>query len=184
MNTNRIFNFQLIAMLFTIIIGSIFHFLYNLSGNSNFVALFTAVNESTWEHLKLIFFPMLIFAIIEYFIIGKEVNNFFEAKSIGIIIGMISIVAIFYTYTGIIGNNFFLLDIITFVLGVIITECVAYKIMIGKNKSNKITQTLSIACVILIAIMFVLYTFNPPHIHLFLDPITNTYGITMLQNII
>lgn len=177
MNRNKVFNFQLLGMVFTIILGTIAHFFYTWSGGSNIVALFCPVNESTWEHLKLIFFPMVIFDIIEYFYITKEVNNLLEAKCIGVIMGMISITVIFYTYTGIIGENFFVIDIMTFVLSVVLAECIEYKVMTSKKWSNKITQVLSIICVILIAIMFFIYTFNTPNIPLFLDPITDNYGI-------
>lgn len=184
MNINRIFDFQILAIFFSIIIGGILHFTYQLSGGSNFVALFSAVNESTWEHLKLLVFPMLLFAIIEYFFINKYVNNYMEAKLFAIIIGMVFITVIFYTYSGILGNNYFIIDIAIFILSVILAECVGYKIMISKSFSNKITQALSIACVILIVIMFFVYTFNPPYIQYFQDPITKLYGIPLINQII
>ena len=62
---------QIIVAILIIIIGTLLHFTYEWSGENNFVASFSAVNESTWEHLKLVFFPMLILGIIEYFFIKK-----------------------------------------------------------------------------------------------------------------
>lgn len=180
MDIKKIKKYQIWAVLFTIIVGSLLHFSYDWSGNSNIVALYSAVNESTWEHLKLIFFPMLIFAIIQYFLLGNNKNNYIEAKYIGVLAGMLFIVTAFYTYTGVIGSTYFLIDILIFILAVIIAEYIAYKIMLKPDITNRFTQVLSILCIILIAIMFFVYTFIPPQIGLFLDPITNTYGIPMI----
>ena len=62
----------IIGIFFTVLLGTLLHFTYDLSGNSDFVAILSAVNESTWEHLKLIFFPMIVFMLIEFFIYGKR----------------------------------------------------------------------------------------------------------------
>lgn len=177
MNINKVLKIQVLAILFVIVVGTLSHFTYALSGNSNFVALFSAINESTWEHLKLIFFPTMLFSIIQYFFLKNDVKNFWQAKTIGAITGMFMIVVIFYTYTGIIGDSLWPIDILLFVISAITSEYIAYRIMIKEEKRNKITQALSIACVILITIMFFAYTFNPPEIPLFLDPITKSYGI-------
>ena len=183
MDIKRIYSFQVVATIFTIVLGSILHFTYDLLGNSNIVATFSAVNESTWEHLKLLAIPMILFAIVEYFFIGKDANNYIEAKVLGIIFGMILITTIFYTYTGIIGNNFFLFDIATFIIAVIGAEWLSFKIMTSPSFSNKITQILSLICAMLIIIMFFVYTFIPPEINLFRDPITGNYGIPLNNRI-
>ena len=183
MDIKRIYRFQVVATIFTIVLGSILHFTYDLLGNSNIVATFSAVNESTWEHLKLLAIPMILFAIIEYFFIGKDANNYVEAKTLGVIFGMLLITMIFYTYTGIIGNNFFVLDIITFILAVMGSEWLSFKIMVSRSFSNKITQILSLICAILIIIMFFVYTFIQPEINLFRDPITGDYGIPLNNRI-
>ena len=64
MNSSKILKYQIFSAFFTIILGTLFHFTYEWSGNNAFVGTFSSVNESTWEHLKLTFFPMLITAII------------------------------------------------------------------------------------------------------------------------
>src|SRR5699024_8121367 len=98
--------YHIIGFIFVLIIGSAMHFVYELSGKNPIVALFAPVNESIWEHLKLLFYPMLVFNIIEYFIYGKDYDNFVAVKATALIIGMFAITASFYTYTGIIGKNF------------------------------------------------------------------------------
>jgi len=64
MNSNKILKFQIFSAIFAIILGTILHFTYEWSGGNAFVGTFSSVNESTWEHLKLAFFPMLLTAII------------------------------------------------------------------------------------------------------------------------
>ena len=171
--TNLI-KFQILSTIFEIILGTILHFTYTLSKNNSLVGLFSAVNESTWEHLKLLFFPMIICTIIGYFISQNTFPNFLCNKTIGIIVAMLFTVIFFYTYTGIIGTNYAFLNILTFILSVIVGEYVAYILTINNLTFNKI---FCISILILVAVFFFIFTFNPPKINLFKDPINGSYGI-------
>ena len=95
MNKIKIRNFQIFSVFFTFIIGTLLHFTYKLSGDNQFVAIFSAINESVWEHLKLVFFPVLLTTIIGYFYLGKKIPNFLCSKVIGIIVSMLFIVVFF-----------------------------------------------------------------------------------------
>lgn len=173
-NKKSIKIFQIVSAIFVAILGTILHFTYGWSNNNVFVSLFSAVNESTWEHLKLLFFPMLITIIIGYFYIGKDFPNFICAKTIGILSAISSTIILFYTYTGILGYNLATLNIILFYISVIIGEFIAYKLMLSNFICNK---KIAILILLLLLFSFIFFTFNPPKIGLFLDPITNTYGI-------
>ena len=105
-----------ISIIFSLILGAILHFTYEWSGKSALIAAFCAVNESTWEHLKLSFFPMLIIAIIGYFLFGKNETNYIKGNSIGIFFSIVFTVVTFYTYSGIIGTNFGIINVLIFVL--------------------------------------------------------------------
>lgn len=170
----KIRNWQIIAVLFTLVLGTLLHFTYEWSENNQIVGTFSAINESTWEHLKLLSFPMLIFAIFEGINIYKETNNYIEAKTIGIIFGMLFITVFFFTYTGIIGTNFAVLDIGSFFVGVILSEIIAYKIMQMKSFSTNKTKHISIILIIIITLCFIIFTFNPPNINYFRDPVQLT----------
>ena len=161
---------QIIVIILSLIIGTILHFTYELSGENNFVASFSAVNESTWEHLKLVFFPMLILGIIEYFVVKKESNNYIEAKTIGIFTAICFIIVFFYTYTGILGTNFFVIDILIFILSIIIGEYVAYRLMTIENQSTTLSKVLSIGILIFLLLCFIIFTYNQPKVNLFKDP--------------
>ena len=101
---------QIISIIFSIILGTLLHFTFELFCNNLFVASFSAVNESVWEHLKLVFSPMFIFAIIEYFLLKNynNKNNYIFSKTMAIIFAVLFITIFFFTYTGIIGNNYFI----------------------------------------------------------------------------
>lgn len=170
----KIRNWQIVAVLFTLVLGTLLHFTYEWSGNNQIVGTFSAINESTWEHLKLLFFPMLIFAIFEGINIYKETNNYIEAKTIGIIFGMLFITVFFFTYTGIIGTNFAVLDIGSFFVGVILSEVIAYKIMQMKSFSTNKTKTISIILISILVLCFIFFTFNTPNINYFRDPVQLT----------
>lgn len=168
---------QFIGAIFTIIIGGMLHFTFSWSGRSQFVGIFSAVNESTWEHLKLLFTPMLVFGIIEYFIYGRKIANFVPVRAFSILIGMIVIVASFYTYVGIVGQHFLWADIATFVFG----AATAYFFSARYLDTAVLTSTVAIvigwSLLLILSFSFYFFTFCPPKIGLFLDVQYNRYGI-------
>lgn len=177
MEKKKILRFQIFSVIFTWILGTILHFLYEWSGDNKIIASFSAVNESTWEHLKLVFFPMLITTIVGFLVIGKDNKKFWCAKTIGIILAMSFIIVFFYTYTGIIGTNFAILDIGSFFVAVILGEYVAYKIMTNDEYKQKCNKRIAVIGLICILLCFIIFTYLPPHIGLFKDPVSNGYGI-------
>lgn len=161
---------QIVVIILAIVFGTLLHFTYEWSGENRIVGLFSATNESVWEHLKLVFYPMLILAIVEYFVVKKEANNYIEAKSLGVFLAIAFIIVFYYTYTGIIGKNFFIIDILTFIISIILGEWVSYKLMIRKSESTTLSKILSLAIIFYFLISFILFTYNPPNINLFKDP--------------
>lgn len=161
---------QIVVIILAIVFGTLLHFTYEWSGENRIVGLFSATNESVWEHLKLVFYPMLILAIVEYFVVKKEANNYIEAKSLGIFLAIAFIIVFYYTYTGIIGKTFFIIDILTFIISIILGEWVSYKLMIRKSESTTLSKILSSDIIFYFLISFILFTYNPPNINLFKDP--------------
>ena len=170
-------NFYITGVLFTIIAGVILHFTYDLSGNSDFAAIFSAVNESTWEHLKLLFIPMIIFSIPEFFIYGKEYENFGASKLLGILSGMAFITVIFCTYNGVIGSPPALFNILLFISGVVVAYVVNYKLLVSGYLSSPFINTISTIALIILFALFWVFTFYPPLLNIFKDPVTGGYGI-------
>ncbi len=158
------------------LLGTLLHFLYDWTGGSNLAALFSGVNESTWEHMKLLFFPMLLFAVVEGLLIGKEYENFWCVKLIGTLLGLILIPIIFYTLRGVFGTTPDWVNIAIFFVSAAIAFLYETKQFYKGSKACKFSK-LCIFAFVLIAVSFWLFTFITPEIPLFQDPINKTYGI-------
>ena len=92
---------NLFRFIFISVLGVLLHFTYEWSGDNAVVGLFSAVNESTWEHLKLLFFPFLLLTILEVLLRGNMLpEQFLPARVLGILAGMGGIVVGFYTLQG------------------------------------------------------------------------------------
>lgn len=174
MKKNKILKFTIFSGIFVMILGTLLHFTYEWSGNNTFVAAFSAVNESTWEHLKLLFYPMFLTTIIGYFYLGKTSPNFLCARLFGILTAILFTIVFFYTYTGVIGTNFAFIDISIFFVDVILGELVSYKIL-----SSNFTCNVGIAfcCILILLACFIIFTYFTPEIGLFRDPVTGLFGI-------
>ena len=169
---------ELTGFLLVTVFGSLLHFLYDAAGKSQVAALFSPVNESTWEHLKLLYVPFVLFSLVEFLVIGKKQGErFIPAKVFGLLFGMFVIVASFYTYVGIVGTNFLWADILTFVLGVAAAFRYSEKWM-ANHKGGKGALVAALTLLVVLIVCFVVFTWKAPHIGLFLDPVTKTYGIS------
>lgn len=165
---SKIKRFQILSVIFVWIAGTLLHFTHDWFPNSAVFTVISAVNESTWEHLKLVFFPMFFMTIIGYFY-NKDVNNFLYAKLVSILVAMSFIVVFFYTYTGVIGRNFAVLDIGSFFVAVALGENYAYKIMLSGK--NKISSAMVVAILAIIFLCFAVFTYYPLSIGLFANPL-------------
>ncbi len=166
---------QLMGFAVTSLVGTVLHFLYDWLGKAVWIAPFSGINESTWEHMKLLFWPMFIYAAVQSFFF-RDHADFWDIKLRGILSGIILIPTLFYTYNGIIGKSPDWLNIAIFFL----TAAIAYswEMHLFRKKSLRLkTPRLSIAILCLIAFFFVLFTFLTPELGIFKDPLTGRYGI-------
>lgn len=171
----KILMLQFVGFVFTSVFGVLLHFLYEWSGESIIIAPFSGVNESTWEHIKLLYFPLFAYALIEmrYF---KDREDYWCVKLLGISFGLVMIPVLFYTYNGAFGKSpdwlniliFFAADGLAFLL-----ESAIFKSNALKCKQSR----LSFALLCFIGVLFLLFTFVTPEIPLFKDPITGVYGV-------
>ena len=159
---------------FTSLLGTLLHFLYDLTGGSAFVALFSGVNESTWEHMKLLFWPMLLFCMIQSrFFSDRE--DFWCIKLRGTLIGLGLIPVLFYSYNGVIGRSPDWINITIFFISAAVAYL--YEARRLKGEATACRRGLAIFLFCAIAAAFVIFTFMTPEIGIFRDPITGRYGI-------
>jgi hypothetical protein len=155
--------------------GTLLHFLYDWLGESKWVAIFSGVNESTWEHMKILFWPMFLYAILQSFFF-REREDFWCVKLRGILLGITLIPIIFYTYNGAIGRSPDWLNISIFFI------CAAIAYVYETRQFNSVTRIcqnakLALGTLCAVALLFAVFTFFAPEINVFKDPLTNTYGI-------
>ena len=154
--------------------GTLLHFLYDWTNKSVLVAPFSGVNESTWEHMKLLFFPMLLFALVQS-IHFKDCDGFWCIKLRGTLLGLILIPVIFYTYNGIIGTSPDWINIAIFFISAFFAYL--YEARLFKRGARCALPALALAMLFAIATLFVVFTFLPPQLAIFKDPVFGTYGI-------
>ena len=162
------------------IVGCLIHYVYEWSGNLTLVGIFAPTNESVWEHLKMTFWPMLIWWFVGYFILNKNnrisATQWFVACTSAILSCLMVILSFYYLYTGALGIESLILDIFTLFLGVAVGQDLALHVY----KYAKLTHYclyIAFAILILLVFIFTLFTFAPPHIPLFRDALTGKYGI-------
>ena len=155
--------------------GTVLHFLYDWLDEAAWIAPFSGVNESTWEHMKLLFWPMFLFAIVQRFFF-KEKENFWCIKLRGALLGLALIPVLFYTYNGVIGKSPDFINIAIF----FISAAIAYIYETRQFNSPKtfcLSQKLAFGTLCTIAILFILFTFKTPKLEIFKDPLTANFGV-------
>lgn len=158
--------------------GAFMHYFYSLSGKNILVGLISPVNESVWEHLKLIFLPMVLWWGAYYIIRGKKLsidsNRWFTAGLISLMVSMIGIIFLYYFYTGAFGKKSVVIDIGILFIALSIGQILSfhiYKYFLG------IHVYFVFLIVAIIFYILALCTFKPPHIPLFQESKTGVYGI-------
>lgn len=168
----KLFKYELGGFVFCCILGTLMHFFYEWSGDLTIIGILCPVNESVWEHLKLIFYPFIFWEIAEYFIFNDHTPLAFSK-----LCGMTATLAVHYIYTGASGKESRAVDIISFVLGIGAAFGVSFLIMKNRTKKNRLCESISIICTVIICLLFTIFTFMPPLIPLFKDATNGTYGI-------
>lgn len=166
---------QLFGFAVTALGGTLLHFLYDWTDKAVWAAPFSGVNESTWEHMKLLFWPMLAFAVVESFFF-RDHEGFWCVKLYGILIGLASIPTVFYLYNGIIGKSPDWINIGIF----FVCAALAYFYQSGALNTKNIhcrSERGAIIALCAIALLFIIFTFNTPKLAIFKDPLDGSYGI-------
>jgi len=176
MERKRILAWEMWGILFIALAGSLLHFTFELSGGWRPMAVISAVNESVWEHLKIGFWPALVWAVIEFFAFGRRSRNFIFAKGISLLTIPVVIVGLFYGYTWIFKTDSLIIDILIFIISIVVAQIISYRINILQKRrlsGNMIGAVLIIAGII----SFSLMSYYPPKCPLFRDGVTGGYGI-------
>ena len=162
---------QMTGLIFTVILGTILHFLFEWTGGSVLVSPFSGVNESTWEHMKLLYWPLLFFALVQR-VFFMDQKNYWCVKLTEILLGLILVPVLFYTYNGAFGKSPDWVNITIFYISALIVYLYERRAF-RKNRMVCPYPWLAFAGICLIGVLFVVFTFAPPGIPLFRDPLAD-----------
>lgn len=178
-NSNKINKYISWSIPIIFAFSSLMHFIYNILGKSSIIGIIAPVNESVWEHLKMPVLPIILFWVISYFILKDDIldcKKWLFAGALSLLICITFITIFYYTYTGIFGIKSTFLDILSLLIGISLGQLLSFKTFKDANIGGHhfiIVFTLFI----IILSMFIVFTFETPHLPIFLDPKTNQYGI-------
>lgn len=168
---------ELCGWAFTVAMGSLLHFVYEWSGQNTTVAAFAAVNESVWEHMKLLAVPWIIWSAAAAVGLRNAEVPVFSARALGLLTGLAAIPTIYYTYTGVIGRHFLWADIAAFILSVGAGALVSGNLMKKKQLNGLFWQIIGALFLLGVGVLFVWWTFHPPAWPIFQDARTGLTGI-------
>jgi hypothetical protein len=163
------------GILFIFLAGAALHFVFKLSGDLRPIAIIAAVNESVWEHLKIGFWPALIWAIIELFAFGIRAKNFLFAKGFAFILSALLITGIYYI-TKAAGIESLPVDIFNFFVSIVIAQIISYRLILVQ-KGYKVLNVIGVLLIAACIAAFSILSYYPPHNPIFLDPVSKGYGI-------
>ncbi len=155
--------------------GTLLHYLYDWLGEAAWIAPVSGVNESTWEHMKLLFWPLFIFAIVQSRFFDDR-KDFWCVKLRGTLLGITLIPVLFYTYNGAVGKSPDWLNIAIFFVSAAVVYIYETRLFNSERLVCRSGKSALIA-LCLIAALFVVFTFLTPELDIFRDPTKGTYGI-------
>jgi hypothetical protein len=164
---NKLMAWEIGGFFFITLVGSAFHFTYELSNFSNpIVGFFSAVNESIWEHLKMVFWPGVMFALVEYIFVRKDTKNFLTAKTASLLVMPLLVATGWYIYTAFTQRSIFQIDMLLFFLAVLTGQATSYRLLTMPPFSRQV-NAIAIGGLVVMLVAFSTFTYYPPHISLF-----------------
>ncbi len=165
---------ELIGAFFISILGTFLHFTYDLSNHNKYVSLFSAVNESVWEHLKLLVFPSFLWTLIEIPFLYKN-HNFLFAKCVSLIIMTLIIIFFSTIIKKVFEKNILFLDIVFFYIAIFLGQFISFKIL----SLSPVSSSINYICLLILIFIygyFLIATFIPGKSKIYIDPNTKKSG--------
>lgn len=152
-------------------LGTLCHFGFEFFGKSYAGALIFPVNESVWEHMKLIFYPSAVFFLIEYIIFKPDSGGYWPSSLFGIYYGMLVIAVIYYTVSGIVGRNIDFVNILSYYIGVAAMLKKRNLLMKHPVYGSESVKAIAAALAVITVLLFSVWSFNPPSLGIFISPV-------------
>ncbi len=159
------------------LLGSVLHFLFDWTKHNKFVAFFSAVNESYWEHIKIAIWPVFLLQIVLFSLGGYQNPSFVPAATIALYSIPVSMVGLVFLYKSVTKRNILWLDISIFFVCIAVAQSI-FVLVLGQLAPTSGTVVMSSLFLLGLVVAFLLFTFRPPREpDVFLDPIKKDYGL-------
>lgn len=158
------------------ILGTILHFTHKWLKRGILLHIFSAVNESTWEHMKLLVFPTVIVMVLQYILLREIYTNFFNSILVLYLVEVLAIPLLYESLHLIFKRIHFVITILIFYAAISLGIYAQYIIL--NSGISFFNEYVALAGVILLTILFGIFTYFPPKGFLFKDPVTGRYGDT------
>lgn len=164
---------------FILMFGGLTHFAFAWLGKTNWAAPFVPVNESVWEHLKMSYWTTFLWFFFIFLFFGKRYrlssSRWLLAGIVSMLFCPLFIVTGFYTLKGAFGIESLFTDGLLFIFGIISGQLLASRTY-RYVEPHRIRIGMAVALWLILALAFVLFSFQPPVLPLFLDTPTGSYG--------
>ena len=177
MTIDSVISFSLWMIVPLGLLGSVLHFLFDWTRHNRFVAFFSAVNESYWEHIKIAIWPVFLLQIVLLSLGGYQIASFVPAATIALYSIPVSMVGLVFLYKSVTKHNILWLDISIFFVCIAIAQSI-FVLLLGQLAPTSGTVVMSSLFLLGLIAAFLLFTFRPPREpDVFLDPIKKDYGL-------
>lgn len=162
------------------LLAAVFHFIYGWSGQNPVVGLFAPVNESVFEHMKMALLPTVLWW--DLYTLGRggvsRPGAWCTAGLVATLTSALAMPLLFYFYTGALGREYFPADLLVTLLAIGAGQLLGRHVYLHGKGLPVRTALILTACTLAI---FALLTLFPPHIPMFRDPVSGTYGMLGTQ---
>ena len=160
-------------------LASLLHFLWEWTNRFLPAAVFASVNESVWEHVKILSWAFLAWSFAEYYILRPAPRRLLIARTAGVLTVMLLTVCFFYVYSGVLGRAVLWIDLVSAALWLLAGEFVSIRVM-NSPAAIDVYWLFSAAVMALVVVMLLCFTASAPHIGLFRDPVSGLYGLEQM----
>lgn len=172
---------KFIGVIVIFLLTILYHFLYNWLPNPVF-SVFFPVNDSIWEHMKLLYSGIFTWGVIEYFILRKKgisYRNFFSTLFLEMVTSIMIYLIMYLPLYNVFGESM-VISISLLIVVIILEEIFSYYLF-SYSKENRILDRISILFIVLGFVVFLCFTYDPPRNYIFYDIVSNKYGIDIYK---
>ena len=159
---------KIITITLMIVIGTAMHFVCDLVGNEDamkVLGIVFPVNETSWEHMKMLWYPFLVAGIILSRM--KKDAGYFGGFMISGVVAMLVIIGLFSFYQSFTGTSILILDIVLFIIVIVLSSMLAY--FLAEQKWCKKSWIIWLVCAVAVTAAIIYLTYHPGPGYLFLD---------------